>query len=89
MMAYGLERYFSEYFNLMDFVIVIISNVEMVLGFVISGSSTSYLLALRAMRLLRIFKLVKTSASLSLLLESIARTIVNLGTFSILLFLLI
>jgi len=41
------------------------------------------------MRLLRIFKLVKTSASLSMLLESIAHTIVNLGTFSILLFLLI
>lgn len=38
---------------------------------------------------MRVFKLVKSNESLSILVESIGRTIGNLGTFSVLLVLII
>jgi len=38
---------------------------------------------------MRVFKLVKSNESLSILVESIGRTVGNLGTFSVLLILII
>jgi len=73
----------------LDIAIVIFSIVELILGLSLQNTSSSELLALRAFRLLRIFKLVKSNVTLTNLIESIIYTIGNLGTFSVLLFLMI
>lgn len=88
--ALGFKKYLSEYFNILDLVIVLISLIEVLMAIVnIGENSTSYFTALRALRLMRVFKLVKSNESLSILVESIGRTIGNLGTFSVLLVLII
>lgn len=88
--ALGFKKYLSEYFNILDLVIVLISLIEMLMSMVQPGdSSASFFTALRALRLMRVFKLVKSNESLSILVESIGRTVGNLGTFSVLLILII
>ena len=58
----GLKGYFKDKFNVFDFVVVIMSSIDVALTLsnfnTIQGSSA--ISALRAFRLLRVFKLAKT-----------------------------
>jgi hypothetical protein len=58
----GIKFYVKDKYNLFDFILVLISTIDIILsglkGKKLSGSKA--LLALRAFRLLRIFKLAKS-----------------------------
>jgi hypothetical protein len=75
--GYGIKTYISDGFNIFDCFIVIMSFVEMSLP----GQDSS-LSVLRAFRLLRIFKIIKSWDSLRLLLSTVLSSltaITNLG----------
>jgi Ion transport protein len=94
LIAMGILNYFrGSLFNVFDSGIVIASIVDIFLSnILISGdseSSGSVITALRGFRLLRIFKLAKSWKRFELLLETLGRTLKDIATFSILLFLCI
>ena len=94
MLAVGVKNYFTgSAFNIFDCVIVGTSIVDIFLSNVFfSGSSSNsggVITALRGLRLLRIFKLAKNWKRFELLLETLGRTLVDIASFSILLFLFI
>jgi hypothetical protein len=75
----GFKNFFSQSFNRFDFVIVMISIVEMEMA-----SSSGVFSALRAFRLFKIFKLFKVG-DLRVLLDSISFTVIAIGDYCILL----
>lgn len=82
MIGFGLRKYAADNFNLFDAVIVIISIIEMILP-----DSNSGLSVLRAFRLLRIFKIIKSWDSLRILLSTVLdslQAITNLGVLILL-----
>ena len=93
--ALGFIAYFKgSAFNIFDCIIVIASITDIfVSNFLLKGSkdqsSGTVITALRGFRLLRIFKLAKQWKRFELLLETLGRTLVDIATFSILLFLFI
>jgi len=90
MIALGFKKYTSEYFNIFDLVVVIISIIEIAIEVI--GTNLGIKLSLtpfRTLRLARVFKLIKGNVQLSLLIETIIRTVYNLTTFALLLFLFI
>jgi Ion transport protein len=95
MLAVGIANYFKgSSFNVFDCGIVVSSMIDIFLSnFILedsSGSSSgSAITALRGFRLLRIFKLAQQWKRFELLLETLGRTLVDIATFSILLFLFI
>lgn len=85
----GVIEYAKDKFNLFDCVVVIVSTVENIIQYVgifLSGGTIS---ALRALRLLRVFKLARSWSSFRKLLEKIIVSIKDISNFSILLFLFI
>jgi len=63
LLALGIRNYIKDAFNIFDSVVVIVSTVDIAVTFLIYGQdsgSNSAISALRAFRLLRIFKLAKT-----------------------------
>lgn len=75
--GYGVKKYIKDGFNIFDCFIVIMSFIEMSLP----GQDSS-LSVLRAFRLLRIFKIIKSWDSLRLLLSTVLSSltaITNLG----------
>lgn len=90
-LALGFDRYSEEFFNIFDLIIVIVSLIEIITEEILTAFLSSVSLnisAFRTLRLLRIFKLVKSNEALSLLLESIALTMMKLSTFFVILFIL-
>eukprot|EP00397_Hematodinium_sp_SG-2012_P000464 GEMP01000464.1.p1 GENE.GEMP01000464.1~~GEMP01000464.1.p1 ORF type:complete len:1850 (+),score=300.04 GEMP01000464.1:241-5790(+) len=81
--AFGPWAYWTNYVSAFDGVIVIVSAIEM------SAQGSSAMTALRAFRLLRVFKLAKKWMSFRLLLKSIVGTLLQMGNFMFLLFLMI
>lgn len=89
MIGLGVKLFFKDIFNSFDLVVVILSLIELFIGYFSDDSGGGALSALRAFRLLRIFKLARRNYSLKLLLDSIIKTIGAMGNFSILLGLVI
>jgi Ion transport protein len=94
MVAIGVKNYFKGgAFNIFDCVIVAASIADIFMAnFILTKEeegSGSAITALRGFRLLRIFKLAKSWKRFELLLETLGRTLVDIATFSILLFLFI
>jgi Ion transport protein len=86
LLGYGLKGYFMDSFNIFDCVIVISTIVDICISFISGGDiGGSALTALRAFRLLRVFKLAKTWKKLHYLLTTIGRTLKDVATFSVLL----
>jgi len=80
--GFGCKKYMSEGFNIFDAFIVTMSYIEILMPG--SGSSLS---VLRAFRLLRIFKIIKSWDSLRILLSTVLDSlsaITNLGVLIIL-----
>ena len=78
----GIRKYLSDGFNIFDGIIVLLSLVE--LGFADESSGLS---VLRAFRLLRVFKIIKSWSSLRILLATVLESfsaITNLGVLTIL-----
>ena len=82
LIAYGFREYVKEGFNIFDAFIVIMSYVEL-----LSPGEDSSLSVLRAFRLLRIFKIIKSWDSLRILLSTVLDSltaITNLGVLIVL-----
>ncbi len=94
--AVGFKMFFKgQWFNIFDTLIVIGSLVDIVISETLmsemqkDNKTGSVVTALRGFRLLRVFKLAKTWKRFELLLETMAKTLKDVATFSILLFLFI
>ena len=83
----GPNNYIKDYYNIFDALIVMISLVDWTLAEIPSLSSNKILTAFRALRLLRIFKLSKSIKQLRDLLMKMAKSMLDISTFSLLLFL--
>jgi hypothetical protein len=82
MVGFGLKKYVADNFNIFDCFIVIMSYVELIMP-----DSDSSLSVLRAFRLLRIFKIIKSWDSLRILLSTVLESlqaITNLGVLILL-----
>eukprot|EP00808_Paulinella_micropora_P016231 g27052.t1 len=86
MIAYGLRGYFEESLNRFDFVLVIISVVEIPLAYggVKLGGGFS---ALRSLRVMRVFKLSRSSKRMRVLLGAAAESFIGVGHISLFLLL--
>lgn len=71
----GFKGYFSDTFNIFDCFIVIVSTIDLALAFTEAGSSGGGAIsAMRAFRLLRVFKLAKSWKKFQELLQTILNT---------------
>jgi hypothetical protein len=70
MVGFGLKKYADDNFNIFDCFIVCMSFVELVMP-----DSDSSLSVLRAFRLLRIFKIIKSWDSLRVLLSTVLKSL--------------
>lgn len=96
LIALGFKIYFkSHWFNFFDAAIVISSIVDITITEVLINensrikTSGSIFTALRAFRLLRVFKLAKSWKRFQILLETMAHTLKDVASFSVLLFIFI
>lgn len=81
----GFKEYSQDGFNLFDCTIVIISVMEFMIKLLkIDFSSGGALSALRAVRLLRVFKLARSWVSFRILLEKMIITIKDISNFTVL-----
>jgi Ion transport protein len=94
LLSMGFKIYFKgHWFNFFDAIIVISSFIDITISEVLINESTkiknsgSVFTALRAFRLLRVFKLAKSWKRFQLLLETMAHTLKDVASFSILLML--
>ena len=84
------KGYIRDKFNIFDGFIVFLSIVDVVISYSLpSGmqSGNGAISAFRAFRLLRVFKLAKSWKQLQELLKTIAKSLKDISTFSILMFL--
>ncbi|XP_076442684.1 sodium channel protein para-like [Babylonia areolata] len=82
-LAMSPSKYFRDGWNIFDFIIVALSLME--LGF----SGLPGLSVLRAFRLLRVFKLAKSWATLNMLISIVARTVSAIGNLVIVLWIVV
>lgn len=87
LVALGFYGFFIDPYNIFDAVIVVASMADIIISQIVVKNASSVIIAIRAFRLLRLFKLAKQWKRLSHLLSTILRTFGDVGTFSILLFL--
>jgi hypothetical protein len=81
----GLQEYVNDNFNVFDGIIVIVSLIELINHK--EGAQNSGLTVLRAFRLLRIFKIIKSWTELRVLLITVLKSlgaITNLGALTVL-----
>ena len=85
----GIKQYFKDRYNAFDFVIVLLSSVDVLLtqSNLLKSSGTKAVQTLRGVRLLRVFKLAKTWQTLQDQLRTIGNTIKDISIFTVLLFL--
>lgn len=83
----GFKGYYQDAYNIFDSIIVISSIVDLLTSLLMARKTSSVVTAIRSFRLLRLFKLAKSWKRLNQLLQTIAKTLKDVGTFSILLFL--
>lgn len=82
----GAKEYVRDTFNLFDAFIVITSLVDNIMLYTIdSQAGGGSILALRSVRLLRIFKLARNWTSFRILLKKIIDSLSNIATFGFLL----
>lgn len=90
----GHMNYLRDNYNIFDAIIVVLSIVDVVISNTVTSESDvtqgkGAISAFRAFRLIRIFKLAKSWSKLHHLLSTITKSLSDISSFSILLFLLI
>ena len=78
------KKYIKDKFNIIDFVIILVSIVELIFS-----DSSGVLITIRTFRLIRLIKLARSNNNLKILLDSIAKTLIAIGNFLLLLTLFI
>lgn len=90
MVGLGFKGYFSDWFNIFDCFIVIVSVADLALSFSgSSGSGGGAISAMRGFRLLRIFKLAKSWKRFSELLQTIGHTMYSIAPFTVIMLIFI
>jgi len=84
LLGLGPKAYFIQPFNQFDFLIVMVSTIEMAIGWAGVGLTGGAISALRSLRILRIFKLAKSWTSFRILLGQIVMSLEDIGYFSVL-----
>jgi hypothetical protein len=88
MLSNGFKLYFKNKYNLFDFVVILISIIDLVLQNIeLHLFNLKTIRALRIFRLLRVFKLAKVWKSFSYLISTISNTIKKLSYFLVLVWL--
>ena len=88
--GFGVKNYFGDYFNRFDFVIVLISVIDLLLVSYLLLSSdvkqrgSGVMTVFRALRMLRIFKLTKKWKSFRVILRKASQSLADICTFAIL-----
>jgi hypothetical protein len=77
--GFGIKKYVSDYFNVFDCIIVCISVLELSMA-----SEQSGLSVLRAFRLARVFKLIKSWKELRMLLNTVLKSLSAIGNLGVL-----
>ena len=89
----GPRNYIRDYFNCFDAMIVTLSVADVCLSFTVDINQISNgkgaISAFRAFRLMRVFKLAKSWSQLNRLIKTILKSLRDISSFSVLLFLLI
>jgi Ion transport protein len=84
----GLSNYVKDRVNVFDAIIVLVTVAESITQYAIDDSpnnaSTS---TFRAIRLLRFFKIARTFKSFQIMVDKIALSVADIGSFSVLVFL--
>ena len=75
MIGLGLRDYFTDDFNKFDFLIIMFSLLEIIVGMLKVDLSGGAISALRALRLLRVFKLARSWKSFRELLQKMLMTL--------------
>jgi hypothetical protein len=87
------KQYVRDYYNCFDAVVVVLSMVELIISFTLEVNENSFaaeaISAFRAVRLLRVIKIMRHWAELQSILRKIYDSIVDISSFSLLLFLFI
>ena len=78
------KKYIKDKFNIIDFVIILVSIVELIFS-----DSSGVLITIRTFRLIRLIKLARSNNNLKILLDSVAKTLIAIGNFLLLLTLFI
>ena len=85
MIGLGLKDYVADSFNIFDCSVVMISIVEQIIGWIgVNMGSGGAISALRAIRLLRVFKLARSWTSFRELLQKMIITLKDIRNFSVL-----
>ena len=88
----GPNSYIRDSYNIFDTIIVTLSIVDVSFSFAVnnddSSSGAGAISAFRAFRLIRVFKLAKSWTKLQRLIQMISKSLVDISSFSVLLFLL-
>jgi len=82
--GYGPKKYWTTLVMAFDGLIVVVSIAELFMG----GGGGGAVKALRGFRLLRVFKLAKKMVQFRILLKAMARTVMSMGHFTVVLFLM-
>lgn len=85
-LALGFKEYLMDSFSLFDFSVVTFSLVDIILSNLNSAVIGKQITVLRAFRILRIFKLAKTWTELHELLGTLWKTIIDISSFTVVLF---
>lgn len=85
LIGFGFCNYIRDYFNIFDCIVVVSSVIDFIISVQFNNKSISSATALRAFRLIRIFKLARTWTKLKNLLKTMLQTLKDVSTFSILL----
>jgi hypothetical protein len=83
------KGYLKDGFNIFDALIILISTIDIVLNTVFNNSSSSTLSVLRGFRILRLLKIAKSQSKMQDFQHTIAKTLVDLRNFSVLLVLVV
>jgi voltage-dependent calcium channel L type alpha-1D len=85
MIGLGIKAYAADSFNLFDCIVVVTSIVDLIISLVgVEYNVNGAISALRAVRLLRVFKLARSWTSFRLLLEKMIITLKDIRNFSVL-----
>ena len=87
--AFGFKGFFRDTFNIFDSFVVLSSIVDFFVERFAHTEDSGVITALRAFRFIRIFKLAKSWKRFYNLLKTILKTVKDISTFSILIFLFI
>jgi len=85
--GFGMREYVKDQMNIFDGFVVVISCIEVLMGFVSSTGGGGYLSVLRSFRLLRVFKLARSWKQLNQIITTMIKSLASISYLSLILLL--